>query len=155
MEDVEDPVIDIDRSDLKDPLAVVEYIDDIMAYYKGTEVSCISYWNTYWYTIGGAGGDHSQFLLYQCKFKFKLFDYITNLCSIFLANCSSYLIQLVLLLLHNWSSELIILHWSLHSSWGIEIEDIVWCTKWYDWGVWGCKHVSTNIRWTAFCASSS
>lgn len=41
MEDVEDPVIDIDRSDLKDPLAVVEYIDDIMAYYKGTENSSI------------------------------------------------------------------------------------------------------------------
>lgn len=41
MEDVEDLVIDIDSSDLKDPLAVVEYIDDIIAYYRKTEVSCV------------------------------------------------------------------------------------------------------------------
>ncbi|KAG6653643.1 hypothetical protein CIPAW_05G091400 [Carya illinoinensis] len=38
MEDVEDPVIDVDSSDLKDPLAVVEYIDDIIAYCRKTEV---------------------------------------------------------------------------------------------------------------------
>ncbi|XP_062176696.1 G2/mitotic-specific cyclin-2-like [Alnus glutinosa] len=43
MEDVEDLVIDIDSSDLKDPLAVVEYIDDIFAYYRKTEKSsCVS-----------------------------------------------------------------------------------------------------------------
>lgn len=42
MEDVEDPVIDVDSSDLKDPLAVVEYIDDIIAYCRRTEVSFIS-----------------------------------------------------------------------------------------------------------------
>ncbi|XP_030943898.1 G2/mitotic-specific cyclin-2-like [Quercus lobata] len=43
MEDVEEPVIDIDSSDLKDPLAVVEYIDDITAYYRETEnSSCVS-----------------------------------------------------------------------------------------------------------------
>lgn len=39
MEDVEEPVIDIDSSDLKDPLAVVEYIDDIIAYCRETEAS--------------------------------------------------------------------------------------------------------------------
>lgn len=39
MEDVEDSIIDIDSSDLKDPLAVVEYVDDIYAYYRETEVS--------------------------------------------------------------------------------------------------------------------
>lgn len=43
MEDVEDSIIDIDSSDLKDPLAVVEYVDDIYAYYRETEVSsCVS-----------------------------------------------------------------------------------------------------------------
>ncbi|KAG6712135.1 hypothetical protein I3843_05G083000 [Carya illinoinensis] len=43
MEDVEDPVIDVDSSDLKDPLAVVEYIDDIIAYCRKTEYSsCVS-----------------------------------------------------------------------------------------------------------------
>ncbi|KAE8008876.1 hypothetical protein FH972_005347 [Carpinus fangiana] len=43
MEDEEDLVIDIDSSDLKDPLAVVEYIDDIIAYYRKTEKSsCVS-----------------------------------------------------------------------------------------------------------------
>ncbi|CAH9145288.1 unnamed protein product [Cuscuta epithymum] len=40
MEDVEDYVIvDIDSPDKKDALAVVEYIDDIYAYYKKTETS--------------------------------------------------------------------------------------------------------------------
>ncbi|XP_017970209.1 PREDICTED: G2/mitotic-specific cyclin-2 isoform X2 [Theobroma cacao] len=43
MEDVEDSIIDIDRNDSKDPLAVVEYVDDIYAYYRETEVSyCVS-----------------------------------------------------------------------------------------------------------------
>ncbi|KAK9987557.1 hypothetical protein SO802_027796 [Lithocarpus litseifolius] len=43
MEDVEEPIIDIDSSDLKDPLAVVEYINDITAYYRETEnSSCVS-----------------------------------------------------------------------------------------------------------------
>lgn len=39
MEDMENSIIDIDCSDSKDPLAVVEYVDDIYAYYKATEVS--------------------------------------------------------------------------------------------------------------------
>ncbi|MBA0850005.1 hypothetical protein Goshw_023927 [Gossypium schwendimanii] len=39
MEDMENSIIDIDCSDSKDPLAVVEYVDDIYAYYKKTEVS--------------------------------------------------------------------------------------------------------------------
>ncbi|XP_059647388.1 G2/mitotic-specific cyclin-2-like [Cornus florida] len=44
MEDVvEDPILDIDNSDVKNPLAVVEYIDDIYAYYRKTENSgCVS-----------------------------------------------------------------------------------------------------------------
>ncbi|KAL2529705.1 Cyclin-B2-4 [Forsythia ovata] len=44
MEDinVEEPVVDIDNGDKKNPLAVVEYIDDIYAYYKKTEcLSCV------------------------------------------------------------------------------------------------------------------
>nr|XP_016457127.1 PREDICTED: G2/mitotic-specific cyclin-2-like [Nicotiana tabacum] len=43
MEDVEDwPIVDIDSADKKNTLAVVEYIDDIYAYYKKTEVlSCV------------------------------------------------------------------------------------------------------------------
>lgn len=41
MEDVEDPVINGDSSDLKDPLAVVEYIEDIIAYCRKIEVSFI------------------------------------------------------------------------------------------------------------------
>ncbi|XP_058213833.1 G2/mitotic-specific cyclin-2-like isoform X1 [Rhododendron vialii] len=40
MEDVEeDHVLDIDSSDVKDPLAVVEYIESIHAHYRGTEDS--------------------------------------------------------------------------------------------------------------------
>ncbi|KAL5856268.1 hypothetical protein ACOSQ4_006070 [Xanthoceras sorbifolium] len=43
MEDVEDPILDIDSSDLEDPLAVVEYVDDIYAHYWKTEISsCVS-----------------------------------------------------------------------------------------------------------------
>ncbi|XP_021286399.1 G2/mitotic-specific cyclin-2-like isoform X2 [Herrania umbratica] len=43
MEDVEDSIIDIDSNDSKDPLAVVEYVDDIYAHYRETEVSyCVS-----------------------------------------------------------------------------------------------------------------
>nr|KYP44466.1 Cyclin-B2-3 [Cajanus cajan] len=43
MEDVEEPVMDIDACDRKDPLAVVEYIDDLYRFYKDTEnSSCVS-----------------------------------------------------------------------------------------------------------------
>ncbi|XP_024464231.1 G2/mitotic-specific cyclin-2 [Populus trichocarpa] len=43
MEDAEDSIVDIDCGDLKDTLAVVEYIDDIYAYYKKSESSgCVS-----------------------------------------------------------------------------------------------------------------
>ncbi|KAK8987399.1 hypothetical protein V6N11_027151 [Hibiscus sabdariffa] len=43
MEDMEDSIIDIDCSDSNNPLAVVEYVDDIYAYYKEIEVSsCVS-----------------------------------------------------------------------------------------------------------------
>lgn len=39
MEDIpEKPVSDIDSADKKNPLAVVEYIDDLYAYYKRVEV---------------------------------------------------------------------------------------------------------------------
>lgn len=40
MEDVveEDPVHDIDSNDKRNPLAVVEYIEDIYAYYRKIEV---------------------------------------------------------------------------------------------------------------------
>ena len=39
MEDVDEPVMDIDTFDAKDPLAVVEYIDDIYDFYRKTEVN--------------------------------------------------------------------------------------------------------------------
>ncbi|CAK9178323.1 unnamed protein product [Ilex paraguariensis] len=45
MEDIEEeePIVDIDNTDKKNPLAVVEYIDDIYAYYKKAErSSCVS-----------------------------------------------------------------------------------------------------------------
>lgn len=39
MQDIsEKPVSDIDSADKKNPLAVVEYIDDLYAYYKRVEV---------------------------------------------------------------------------------------------------------------------
>lgn len=38
MEDVDEPVMDIDTCDTENPLAVVEYIDDIYEFYKKTEV---------------------------------------------------------------------------------------------------------------------
>jgi len=39
MEDVQEPVLDIDACDRKDPLAVVEYVDDIYILYKKIEVT--------------------------------------------------------------------------------------------------------------------
>lgn len=39
LEVTEDPILDIDGRDLKNPLAVVEYVDDIYAYYRKIEVS--------------------------------------------------------------------------------------------------------------------
>ncbi|KAF7810731.1 G2/mitotic-specific cyclin-2-like [Senna tora] len=43
MEDVEEPVMDIDTCDTKNPLAVVEYVDDIYEFYKKIEnSSCVS-----------------------------------------------------------------------------------------------------------------
>lgn len=39
MEATEDPILDIDGRDLKNPLAVVEYVDDIYAYYRKIEVN--------------------------------------------------------------------------------------------------------------------
>lgn len=41
MEDIiiEEPVVDIDGCDTKDPLAVVEYVEDLHAYYKNMEVT--------------------------------------------------------------------------------------------------------------------
>ena len=36
--DLDEPIVDIDDCDKKNPLAVTEYIDDIYAYYKKTEV---------------------------------------------------------------------------------------------------------------------
>lgn len=43
MEDAEDwSIVDIDSSDKKNSLAVVEYIDDIYAYYKKAEVEMLS-----------------------------------------------------------------------------------------------------------------
>lgn len=43
MEDiVEEPVIDIDSCDAKNPLAVVDYIEDLHAYYRKMEVKSTS-----------------------------------------------------------------------------------------------------------------
>lgn len=42
MEDIaedEDPVIDIDSVDSENPLAVVEYVDDLYAHYRKIEVN--------------------------------------------------------------------------------------------------------------------
>ncbi|XP_068304942.1 uncharacterized protein [Pyrus communis] len=39
---VEEPIVDIDGSDLKNPLAVVDYVEDLYAYYRRTEgFSCV------------------------------------------------------------------------------------------------------------------
>jgi hypothetical protein len=39
MEDiVEEPLVDIDGCDLKNPLAVVEYVEDLYTYYRKMEV---------------------------------------------------------------------------------------------------------------------
>ena len=39
MEDiVEEPIVDIDGRDAKNPLAVVEYVEDLYAYYRKMEV---------------------------------------------------------------------------------------------------------------------
>ncbi|KAJ0010759.1 hypothetical protein Pint_34109 [Pistacia integerrima] len=43
MEDFEDRIIDIDGRDSQNPLAVAEYVDDICAYYRKSEISsCVS-----------------------------------------------------------------------------------------------------------------
>lgn len=39
MVDIEDPIMDIDSIDLKNPLAVVEYVDDIYTHYRKIEAS--------------------------------------------------------------------------------------------------------------------
>lgn len=40
MEDInEEPIVDIDGCDAKNPLAVVEYVEDLYAYYRKMEVS--------------------------------------------------------------------------------------------------------------------
>lgn len=54
MEDVEDwPIVDIDNDDKKNMLAVVEYFDDIYAYYKKTEVEILLHSPFYYvYRIG-------------------------------------------------------------------------------------------------------
>ena len=41
MEDivVEEPIVDIDSCDAKNPLAVVEYVEDLYAHYREMEVS--------------------------------------------------------------------------------------------------------------------
>lgn len=43
MEEADDePIVDIDAGDKNNPLAVVEYIDDIYTFYKKAEVSDLS-----------------------------------------------------------------------------------------------------------------
>jgi len=44
MEDIDEPILDIDSPDKNNPLAVTEYIDDIYAYYKNVEVSSLFRW---------------------------------------------------------------------------------------------------------------
>ena len=46
----EEPVMDIDSADKNNPLAVVEYIDDLYAYYKKVEVgySCFLLFPSKW-----------------------------------------------------------------------------------------------------------
>lgn len=40
MEDIaEEPIVDIDSCDAKNPLAVVEYVEDLFAYYRKMEVN--------------------------------------------------------------------------------------------------------------------
>lgn len=40
MEDIfEEPIVDIDISDTKNPLAVVEYVQDLYTHYRRTEVT--------------------------------------------------------------------------------------------------------------------
>lgn len=49
MEDLtEEPVLDIDSSDKKNQLAVVEYIDDLYTYYKKVEVRQNLRANCFW-----------------------------------------------------------------------------------------------------------
>lgn len=43
MEDIaEEPVVDIDSCDAKNPLAVVDYIEDLYSYYRKMEVLTVS-----------------------------------------------------------------------------------------------------------------
>lgn len=45
MEDIfEDPVTDIDSCDAKNPLAVVDYVDDLYGYYRKVEVKLKLYY---------------------------------------------------------------------------------------------------------------
>ncbi|KAG6408493.1 hypothetical protein SASPL_131506 [Salvia splendens] len=72
--DLDEPIVDIDACDQKNPLAVTEYIDDIYAYYKSAESSsCVP----------------SDYMARQVHYKFELMDetlYLTvNLIDRFLA----------------------------------------------------------------------
>ena len=39
MEDIEEPIIDIDGSDVNNHLAAVHYVEDLYAFYRRTEVN--------------------------------------------------------------------------------------------------------------------
>lgn len=51
MEDIiEEPILNIDDCDAKNPLAVVDYVEDLHAYYRKMEVNStwkIRFWNVY------------------------------------------------------------------------------------------------------------
>ncbi|XP_022762256.1 G2/mitotic-specific cyclin-2-like [Durio zibethinus] len=94
MEDAEESIIDIDSSDSKDPLALVEYVDDIYAYYRETEVSsCVSpnYMDKQFDINEKMRAIHIDWLI-EVHYKFELMDetlFLTiNLIDRFLERCT-------------------------------------------------------------------
>ncbi|XP_057503924.1 G2/mitotic-specific cyclin-2-like isoform X1 [Actinidia eriantha] len=92
MEDIsEEPVLDIDSGDKSNPLAVVEYIDDIYTYYKRVEgSSCVSpNYMAHQFDINGRMRAILIDWLIEVHYKFELMDetlYLTiNLLDRFLA----------------------------------------------------------------------
>lgn len=64
MEDLEEePIPDIDSCDAKNPLAVVEYVEDIYNFYRQTEVNLDPFWDSY-YDIRWTELNYQYFKMY-------------------------------------------------------------------------------------------
>ncbi|PHT66038.1 G2/mitotic-specific cyclin-2 [Capsicum annuum] len=102
MEDTEDwSVVDIDSSDKKKKLTVVEYIDDIYAYYKTSEVELVSF-----------------FVIELCLVEYEMFRFLPSM----LVVAAFFTAQCTLGVFREWNAT-----WEKHSIYGKN--QILKCSK--------------------------